>query len=659
MSHDSATNPSNSRHHDHLAGDRPPDDRVPDDRVPGDRVPDDRVPYDIAEAVIRTVAHYSDVLTDERAVMRAIRDYKGPQYTEYLTAIARTRHSIFYHQLQELYEIARTQVRPELADEVCFLAGQDFARHLLAENPAPLEQVALAPEGSFQKTFVDVIRAYLVRFTGDKYVADIDYEADRILIRLGWRNPEGIRTYLAQYGCEPEGSLRNSLSYIAGAIEHFVTRLAARHDPDRFRVEWTPDGARVHVPVREDDRVNYDTLIHTFADRIRKLETRQQEHGAIAEATSDTLVASAAMRTTWHRLRRAARSNELILVRGESGTGKSFLARQVHGLSGRRDGPFVEVSLTSDVGSDNLVQSDLFGHERGAFTGATAQKQGLFSLADGGTIFLDEIGDASPELQARLLRVLETGQFKRLGGVRDLQVDVRVIAATNRDLELMVEQGQFRQDLYFRLNVIPLHVPPLRERDDEIAELAQHLFERLLAEGADSSRVLPSELAERLSDHDWPGNVRELEHALRHAIAMAEGASIQLEDLPEAVIKSLRAAEEGELRPGPVKQASIDESGTIAEKIVDVEALRRAIRAAHPLELASAETPRRFPAHIDHARRVWLSTLIDECHGDLALIASFWDRGSEKTLRNLVRQLGLTDRLAAARAKHRARSSPR
>jgi transcriptional regulator with PAS, ATPase and Fis domain len=147
---------------------------------------------------------------------------------------------------------------------------------------------------------------------------------------------------------------------------------------------------------------------------------------------------------------------------GKTGTGKSHLARRIHLLSKRRDKPFIEVALTSDIGADNLIESELFGHEKGAFTGASEQKQGLFSLADGGTIFLDEIGDATADLQAKLLRVLEMKRFRRLGGVKDLEVDVRVIVATNRDLERAVADGKFRQDLYYRLNVISIRLPALR-----------------------------------------------------------------------------------------------------------------------------------------------------------------------------------------------------
>ena len=352
---------------------------------------------------------------------------------------------------------------------------------------------------------------------------------------------------------------------------------------------------------------------------------------------------SSSMQETWKRIRRASLSNELVLLRGESGTGKSFIARKIHALSKRRERPFVEVCLTSDVGSDNMVQSDLFGHEKGAFTGATEQKLGLFALADGGTIFLDEIGDATSALQAKLLRVIETGTFKRLGGTTDLQVDVRVITATNRDLETMVKAGDFREDLYYRVGVIPIQLPPLRERRADIPSLAEYLLGRCQRGRSGVPKRMAAGLAALLVDYPWPGNIRELDHSLRYAVAMAEEPAITTADLPDVVQDAL------ERRAGPAPlTADATENGE--RPMIDIAQLRSAIRGMRP---AADTPPHADPAHIEHAKRIWLATLIDECGGDLGLIARFWDRSAEKTLRNQVRAYGLADELAAARARGR------
>jgi DNA-binding NtrC family response regulator len=352
---------------------------------------------------------------------------------------------------------------------------------------------------------------------------------------------------------------------------------------------------------------------------------------------SDLIVRSPAMRRTWELMRRASSSDERVLLLGESGTGKTVLARRIHELSRRRAGPFVEVALTSDVGSENMVQSDLFGHERGAFTGAGEQKQGLFSLADGGTIFLDEIGDATPDVQAKLLRVLETSTFRRLGSPKDLRVDVRVIAATNRDLEARVAEGKFREDLYYRLAVIPIRLPPLRDRAGEIVPLADYLLARAAARSGSPRRVLDPEAARLLADHAWPGNIRELDHALKYAAALAEGGPIRAKDLPEGIRRA-----PGKQKPAPAAGPS---------RVVDTDALQAALRAGGAPPTGKGNARHHDPRHIDSAKRLWLATLIDEFDGDLAMAARYWDRSSEKTLRSLVKAYGLGDALAVARAR--------
>ncbi len=222
-----------------------------------------------------------------------------------------------------------------------------------------------------------------------------------------------------------------------------------------------------------------------------------------------------------------------ILIQGESGTGKSLLARTIHELSSRRSGPFVEVNCGALPAG--LLESELFGHARGAFTGALRDRPGKFEAADGGTIFLDEIGVAPPELQVKLLRVLQEKSFERLGETRTRTADVRVLAATNSELEQEVREGRFREDLFWRLNVVGLRLPALRERPADVPLLAEHFLQRFAREHGKPERPLAPAARARLSGHEWPGNVRELEHALERAVLLAPGARIEPEDLGPAL----------------------------------------------------------------------------------------------------------------------------
>ncbi|MFZ1059860.1 MAG: sigma-54 dependent transcriptional regulator [Candidatus Rokuibacteriota bacterium] len=223
---------------------------------------------------------------------------------------------------------------------------------------------------------------------------------------------------------------------------------------------------------------------------------------------------------------RVAPTDSAVLILGESGTGKELVARAVHERSARAARAFVPIHCGALPGG--VLESELFGHERGAFTGAVATKPGLIELADGGTLFLDEIGEMEPDSQVKLLRVLETGAFFRVGATRSRTVDVRLVAATNRDLAEAMRAGQFRQDLYFRINTIAVHLPPLRERREDIALLALHFLEQSAAYGR--KRLSPKAMA-CLEAYDWPGNVRELRHAIERAVILTQGEEIQPEDL--------------------------------------------------------------------------------------------------------------------------------
>jgi len=225
----------------------------------------------------------------------------------------------------------------------------------------------------------------------------------------------------------------------------------------------------------------------------------------------------------------AAPTNGRVLIRGESGTGKELIARTIHINSLRRDKAFVEVNCAAIP--EDLIESELFGHEKGAFTGAFAKKQGKFELADGGTIFLDEVGDMSLKTQAKVLRVLQEQTFERVGGTETISVDVRVIAASNKDLEEEIRKGTFREDLYYRLNVIPFQVSPLRERKEDIPLLAQHFLKEFSVEHGKREKFLTPEALELLVEYPWPGNVRELKNVMERMVIMVPGTTIHHLDL--------------------------------------------------------------------------------------------------------------------------------
>ncbi|GAB4260451.1 MAG: sigma-54 dependent transcriptional regulator [Deferrisomatales bacterium] len=282
----------------------------------------------------------------------------------------------------------------------------------------------------------------------------------------------------------------------------------------------------------------------------------------------------------------AQSSSTTVLLQGESGTGKDLVAQAIHYESARRDRPFMPINCTALP--EELLESELMGHEKGAFTDAKRTKKGLFELADGGTIFLDEIGDMKPGLQAKLLRFLEDRTFKRVGGKDDIEVDVRIIAATNRDLEQAIEERTFREDLYYRLSVIPITLPPLRERREDILPLARHFLDGFNREFKVSFLGFTPEFEELLLRYDWPGNIRELRNVVERAVILSNGDRLGVESLPWKIKgERKRAGKAGE--PGVVilPQDGIDIDDV--EKELIVQALEQTgqnqTRAAHLLGL--------------------------------------------------------------------------
>ncbi len=252
---------------------------------------------------------------------------------------------------------------------------------------------------------------------------------------------------------------------------------------------------------------------------IENLELR----GLVSEryAFENIIAISGVMHNIFRKIRKVAPTSATVLIEGESGTGKELIARAIHYNSPRDRESLVEVNCASIPVT--LIESELFGHEKGAFTGAYRTQKGKFEVADGGTIFLDEVSLLSPDLQGKLLRVLQERSFQRVGGNRNINVDVRVVAATNQDLKAMVDRGEFREDLYYRLNVIPIHIPPLRKRTEDIPTLVTHFMKVFSQDDTEAPRSITQGALDELMEYDWPGNVRELENTIQSAIIIAEG----------------------------------------------------------------------------------------------------------------------------------------
>ncbi len=249
---------------------------------------------------------------------------------------------------------------------------------------------------------------------------------------------------------------------------------------------------------------------------------------------------SPALQKVWDAIRRAAPTNATVLINGESGVGKELVARAIHRNSARKDEAFVQVNCAAIP--EELIESELFGHEKGSFTGATEKQIGKFELAHKGTIFLDEVGDMSPRTQAKVLRVLQEGEVERIGSQKTVNVDVRVIAATNKDLEQEIEKGDFREDLYFRLNVIPIHVPPLRERPEDLAPLVRQFVRQFAAENNFHPKTITPAALDALRRHPWRGNVRELKNTVERLLIMVEGDEIKPEHLGEVLRRPAETA---------------------------------------------------------------------------------------------------------------------
>jgi len=329
------------------------------------------------------------------------------------------------------------------------------------------------------------------------------------------------------------------------------------------------------------ERGAFDFLEKPFesAERVRVTIQNALEHAKLrdenrslkkaVEVRHQMIGESSSLKHVMAAIGRAAPTNATVLITGESGVGKELVARTIHRNSLRARERFVQVNCAAIP--EELIESELFGHEKGSFTGATEKQMGKFEQADRGTIFLDEVGDMSPKTQAKVLRVLQEGEVERIGSARTIKVDVRVIAATNKNLEEEIEKGHFREDLYFRLAVIPIYVPPLRERPEDVPVLVKHFMEQISRDSNVHAKRLSSAALDALQRYRWKGNIRELRNTVERLIIMSAGDTIEVSDLPEAVRSpgvlshSAGAIASGGAAPKPDGDAERAKAGTLRE----------------------------------------------------------------------------------------------
>ncbi len=327
-----------------------------------------------------------------------------------------------------------------------------------------------------------------------------------------------------------------------------VLRYVTQHSPETICIIITGFGS-IQGAVEALKMGAYDYLckpikpdeVTILIDKALELRDLKRENKSLKKELKtrygfENIVGSSkAMQEVFGLVEKVADTDSTVLITGESGTGKELIAHAIHYASDRKDGPFIPVNCAAIP--EELLESELFGHEKGAFTHAIKTRIGRFELANKGTIFLDEIGEMSPSLQVKLLRVLQERKFERVGGVKTISVDIRVVSATNQDLEIAVKEGRFREDLFYRLNVIPIHVPPLRERRSDIPLLAKHFLKKYCSGKKRCVEGITDEALDILTRYDWPGNVRELENIMERMVILANGKMITKDDLPYQILE--------------------------------------------------------------------------------------------------------------------------
>lgn len=392
---------------------------------------------------------------------------------------------------------------------------------------------------------------------------------DLVLTDLRLESPEsGLEVLSLVRGKSPSTEVLLMTAY--ASVEVAVTAMregAADFLVKPFSMEQLIEKVKRHLAIAADRRrlARAEEQIALLSDEV----SARWGDGALVGRSSS-------MVELFRKIEKVAESSSSVLILGESGTGKELVARAIHQRSRRKDAAFVKVNCGALAPS--LLESELFGHEKGSFTGAVRQRRGRFELADGGTLLLDEVAEIDPGLQVKLLRVLQERQFERVGGEESLHVDVRVIAATHRDLEAAVASGAFRQDLFYRLFVIPLRIPPLRERLDDVPALAAHFLDKLSKATGRAPTSLDPAALDLLCRYHWPGNVRELENVIERALVLCEGESISVRDLP---FDGGRGGFQFELPPGHPPLRDVVEA-------VERQLIARALREAKGVKMEAA-----------------------------------------------------------------------
>jgi formate hydrogenlyase transcriptional activator len=409
--------------------------------------------------------------------------------------------------------------------------GVAIMRIFAARARAELERVRVeqdlrASERRFRDLYEEAPIAYIYEDTESRFVS-----ANRAAMKLLGLKPEEVRGTLGLSLVAPTPETQERVHRAIEAIQRGEERacieleLRRKDDGRPVWVQWwskpEPDGKYTRTMLVDiTDRV----LAEQERNRLRQQNLYLQEEIKSEYNFEEVIGGSPALRDVLAKVQQVAPTDSTVLILGETGTGKELIARAVHNFSRRKDKPLIKVNCSALP--TGLVESELFGHEKGAFTGATEKRTGRFELADGGTIFLDEVGELPPEVQVKLLRVLQEREFERVGGAKTLRVDVRVIAATNRDLVQAVTVGKFRQDLFYRLNVFPVQLPPLRERAEDTPLLVHYFVERYAAKIGRAITRVPQEAIQRLMAYPWPGNVRELENVIERAVILSPGPEL-------------------------------------------------------------------------------------------------------------------------------------
>jgi PAS domain S-box-containing protein len=407
-----------------------------------------------------------------------------------------------------------------------------------------VEQALRESEQRFRDLYDEAPIAYVYEGTDSRFVS-----ANRAATKLLGIRPEEVSDTLGLTFVAPTPENQERVQRALGAVQQGEERacveleLKRKDDGRPVWVQWwskpDPDGRHTRTMMVD---ITARVLAEQERNRLRQQNAYLQEEIKSEYNFEEIIGRSAVLQNVLAKVGQVASTDATVLILGETGTGKELVARAVHNASRRKDRPLIKLNCSALP--TGLVESELFGHERGAFTGATEKRIGRFELADGGTIFLDEVGELSPEVQVRLLRVLQEREFERVGSSKTIAVDVRVIAATNRDLTQAVAEGRFRQDLYYRLNVFPVHVPPLRERREDIPLLVHYFVERYAATIGRTITRVPEDAMRRLAAYAWPGNVRELENVVERAVILSAGPDLVVapEALPVTPVPASRGA---------------------------------------------------------------------------------------------------------------------